>query len=202
MDSRPTLNSTYRWWIPLSYSSKAQPDIVQCGWIPEYSDQVNISLEATENQWVIFNIDQVGLYITIKVGTLISILITWFVYGSLGYYRVNYDQNNWHLIIQQLWEDPREISVINRAQLIDDAFNLARTGLLDYTITLNLTHYLKLEVEYIPWRSAAAGLKFLDSMLCRTEIYGIFQVSWISKMNVCFNWLIWGWCYRIMSSEW
>jgi hypothetical protein len=39
-------------------------------------------------------------------------------------------------------------------------------------------------------------------MLCRTEIYGIFQVSWISKMNVCFNWLIWGWCYRIMSSEW
>jgi aminopeptidase N len=81
------------------------------------------------------------------------------------------------LIIQQLWEDPREISVINRAQLIDDAFNLARTGLLDYTITLNLTHYLKLEVEYIPWRSAAAGLKFLDSMLCRTEIYGIFQVS-------------------------
>ncbi|XP_046648039.1 aminopeptidase N-like [Daphnia pulicaria] len=151
MNSRQELNSTYRWWIPLSYSSKAHPDIVQCGWIPEHSDQVNISLEATKIQWVIFNIDQVG------------------------YYRVNYDQHNWHLIIQQLTEDPREISVINRAQLIDDAFNLARTGLLDYSITLNLTHYLQREVEYIPWRSAASGIKFLDSMLCRTKIYGIFQ---------------------------
>ncbi len=103
---------------------------------------------------------------------------------SSGYYRVNYDQHNWHLIIQQLTEDPREISVINRAQLIDDAFNLARTGLLDYSITLNLTHYLQREVEYIPWRSAAAGIKFLDSMLCRTEIYGIFQVGW-RKWKIC-----------------
>lgn len=94
-----------------------------------------------------------------------------------GFYRVNYDERNWNLIIQQLIEDPREISVINRAQLIDDAFNLARAGLLDYSVTFNLTRYLRYETEYVAWRSAATGIKFLDSMLCHTKIYGDFQVS-------------------------
>lgn len=100
-----------------------------------------------------------------------------------GYYRVNYDQRNWNLIVQQLLDDPREISVINRAQLIDDAFNLARAGLLDYSVTFNLTRYLQYEVEYIPWKSAAIGFKFLDSMLCRTKIYGSFQVGLNNNTN-------------------
>lgn len=100
-----------------------------------------------------------------------------------GYYRVNYDQHNWNLIVQQLLDDPREISVINRAQLIDDAFNLARAGFLDYSVTFNLTRYLQNEIEYIPWKSAAIGLKFLDSMLCRTKIYGSFQVGLNNNKN-------------------
>lgn len=82
------------------------------------------------------------------------------------------------MIIDQLHTDPREFSVINRAQLIDDAFNLARADYLSYSILFNLTRYLRNESEYIPWKSAANGIKFLDAMLCRTHIYGAFQVGY------------------------
>lgn len=172
MDSR-TSNATFRWWVPLSYSSKANPETVQCEWIPEHLDQVNISLEANESQWVIFNVDQVG-----QQKNIFQRISAWTIsFFLLGYYRVNYDERNWNLLTQQLLDDPREISVINRAQMIDDSFNLARAGLLDYSIAFNVTRYLQQELEYIPWRSAATGFKFLDAMLCRTPIYGAFQVG-------------------------
>ncbi|MED6242731.1 hypothetical protein ATANTOWER_009020, partial [Ataeniobius toweri] len=45
--------------------------------------------------------------------------------NQTGYFRVNYDLQNWKLLIQQLHSNPQIISVGNRAGLIDDAFNLA-----------------------------------------------------------------------------
>ena len=50
-----------------------------------------------------------------------------------------------------------KIHVINRAQIIDDAINLARSGLLSYEIALGVTSYLNKEVEYIPWAAALSG---------------------------------------------
>ena len=100
-----------------------------------------------------------------------------------GYYRVNYDRRNWDLLAGQLLSDADEIPVINRCQLIDDAFNLARSGRLDYSVALNLTRYLSNEREYLPWKSASMALKFLDSMLGRTPIYGVFQVNLIVSLS-------------------
>ncbi len=39
---------------------------------------------------------------------------------------MNYDRKNWDLIVDQLNSDHEEIHVLNRAQIIDDAFNLVR----------------------------------------------------------------------------
>jgi len=64
---------------------------------------------------------------------------------------------------------------MNRAQLIDDAFNLARSGVIDYEIALNLTQYLEKEEEYVPWSTATRVLGYIDSMLIRTEIYGSWR---------------------------
>jgi aminopeptidase N len=36
---------------------------------------------------------------------------------------------NWELLIDQLKTDHESIHVVNRAQIIDDALNLARSGL-------------------------------------------------------------------------
>jgi aminopeptidase N len=54
-------------------------------------------------------------------------------------------------------KDHTTIHVINRAQIMDDALNLAKSGLLDYETALSVTGYLSKEVEYIPWASALSG---------------------------------------------
>jgi aminopeptidase N len=94
-----------------------------------------------------------------------------------GYYRVNYDAANWMMIQWQLNNDHSQIATENRAQLLDDAFNLARAGLLDYTTALSLTTYLGQETEYIPWRSTMNAFFYIDRMLERSSGYGYFRVS-------------------------
>jgi aminopeptidase N len=95
---------------------------------------------------------------------------------TAGYYRVNYDDQNWRLIIQQLKKDHTKIHVINRAQIIDDVLNLARAGLLKYEMALEVTSYLKNEKDYLPWAAALSGIEYLDEMLKETTSYGDFKV--------------------------
>ena len=77
--------------------------------------------------------------------------------------RVNYDKDNWDLLAQQLMKDHTTIHVINRAQIMDDALNLAKSGLLEYDTALSVTGYLSKEVEYIPWK-ASLTCKFIYKM--------------------------------------
>ena len=41
---------------------------------------------------------------------------------------MNYDVRNWQMLIDQLLTDHEKIDVVNRAQIVDDALNLARSG--------------------------------------------------------------------------
>ncbi|KAI1889465.1 hypothetical protein AGOR_G00163150 [Albula goreensis] len=59
-------------------------------------------MKTTGNEWVLANIN------------------------VAGYYRVNYDIANWERLLEQMTADHQVIPVLNRAQIIDDAFNLAR----------------------------------------------------------------------------
>jgi aminopeptidase N len=100
-----------------------------------------------------------------------------FEFISIGFYRVNYDETNWNLLINYLEsEDYEKIPPVNRAQLLDDALNLARAGVLNYSTALNLTEYLEKEVDYIPWYSALSAFSFLNLRLTGTEIYPAFKV--------------------------
>lgn len=89
---------------------------------------------------------------------------------------MNYDKENWRLIIKQLNEDHKKIHVINRAQIIDDALNLATVGLLEYDIALEVTSYLNKENEYVPWNAALTGLEYIGEMLEDNASYGNFKV--------------------------
>uniref|UniRef100_A0A672T0J7 Aminopeptidase n=1 Tax=Sinocyclocheilus grahami TaxID=75366 RepID=A0A672T0J7_SINGR len=89
-----------------------------------------------------------------------------------GYYRVNYDPQNWERLLTQLNSDHKVIPVLNRGQIIDDAFNLARADIINITLALRTTKYLYEEKEYIPWESAVRNLEYFFLMFDRTEVYG------------------------------
>ena len=61
---------------------------------------------------------------------------------STGYYRVNYDVDNWQLLTQQLMSNFSVIPAISRAQLIDDAFSLGHSNLLPYEVAIKLINYI------------------------------------------------------------
>jgi len=96
-----------------------------------------------------------------------------------GYYRVNYDSRNWQLLGDHLLNSPlqNELPPVTRAQLLDDALNLARGRILGYDVALNMTRYLATkEMDFVPWKSFHEHLRFLNLMLRETIAYGHFQV--------------------------
>lgn len=105
-----------------------------------------------QSAWVIFNIQLAGLY------------------------KIKYDRRNYKLIVKTLnGENFKNIHTINRAQLIDDAMDLAWTGEQDYGIALAMINYLKQEDEYIPWKSALDNLRNVNRLLIRSPLYGVFK---------------------------
>lgn len=144
------------WWVPITFTTRNECNFTvtkPSHWMKaERSLTVDHNLEPAE--WLIVN-----LQVT-------------------GYYRVNYDITNWNLIIDHL-NNPRtyhEISPSNRAQLIDDAMNLARADLLEYTTALGVTKYLNHERDHVPWKTAINNLLYIDSMLIRTPDYDKMKV--------------------------
>ncbi|XP_068711711.1 glutamyl aminopeptidase-like isoform X2 [Montipora foliosa] len=85
--------------------------------------------------------------------------------GQKGLYRVNYDDKNWEAFASALSIDHKVMNVSDRAGVIDDAFELARSGRLNYTKALELTSYLQRETEYVPWVAAVKNFKFIKSLL-------------------------------------
>uniref|UniRef100_A0A8K9V389 Aminopeptidase n=1 Tax=Oncorhynchus mykiss TaxID=8022 RepID=A0A8K9V389_ONCMY len=92
-----------------------------------------------------------------------------------GYYRVNYDMDNWERLLNQLTTDHTVIPLINRAQIVDDAFNLARAKVINTTLALRTTRYLSQERDYIPWESALRNLNYYILMFDRGQAYGVLQ---------------------------
>lgn len=79
-----------------------------------------------------------------------------------GYYRVNYDDTLWNRIKAAL--DSKsfgDIGDLNRAQIVDDLFNLARAGKVKYSLALNIANYLSEDTSYYPWYAAFNGFDFL-----------------------------------------
>lgn len=145
------------WWIPITYTTQdvadfdnTKPDF----WMRNNDSQITMDLKLSSADWFIINLHQTG------------------------YYRVNYDNDNWKMIIQHLQDNEtyQQITASNRAQLIDDAMNLARAGYINYSIPLDVTTYLKHETDYVPWKAALNSFSFIDSMLIRTANYELFRV--------------------------
>ncbi|XP_022834841.1 aminopeptidase N [Spodoptera litura] len=140
------------WWIPVSYATASEKDFETTQpklWLKgEKSLTVN-NITMRPEDWFIANVQQTG------------------------FYRVNYDLQNWKLLIKVLKDPARfqEIHIINRAQLVDDAMNLALTGRLDYRTALDVTSYLAHERSYVPWKAGLSALGYIDTMLSKGAHY-------------------------------
>nr|AWI48529.1 alanine aminopeptidase N1 [Anopheles stephensi] len=144
--------NTNIWMIPYNYVHQARADFNEFDdfqWLATKAARIATTLHATE--WtLIFNKHQVG------------------------YYRVNYDDRNWELITNALIDNFAAVHRLNRAQLIDDAYWLARSGRLDLRVALRLMTYLRGEREYAPWAAANTALSYFNSRLRGTENYHDF----------------------------
>lgn len=125
----------------------------------------------------IFRMDELGE----KSANLSKIPQKYYILNTMqnGFYRVNYDEGNWKNISEALQKaDHDKIHVINRAQIVDDLFNLARAGIVKYDMAINIIRYIKKEKDYIPWLSAFThGLTFLSQRVsgeADTEVFSWF----------------------------
>ncbi|KAJ9573938.1 hypothetical protein L9F63_008680, partial [Diploptera punctata] len=148
-------SSEINWWVPLSWTKESEglegfDTTTPMEWL-EGVKSTTITIEAEASEWIIFNNQETG------------------------YYRVNYDEESWKLIINGLRNNPDNIHVLNRAQLLDDALNLARAGKLSYQIALEVLDYLQNEEDYIPWVSAFSALSFLDRKLVSEDGHADFK---------------------------
>lgn len=105
---------------------------------------------------------------------MIDICIT---YYATGYYRINYDSTNWRKIANYLnYEEYTKIHVLNRAQIIDDAYVLLMEKQLDILTFLNLTSYLSRETDYVAWYPMFRILSLLTQFFSFPESKG-FKVD-------------------------
>lgn len=106
-----------------------------------------------------------------------------------GYYRVNYNPENWERLLTQLETNPHRIPPLNRGQLVDDAFNLARAKVVEITLALNSTRFLRKELEYVPWDCAVKNLGYIVLMFDRSEVYGPMQAYLRKQVKGLYNFL-------------
>ncbi|NXA15016.1 AMPE aminopeptidase, partial [Sapayoa aenigma] len=110
----------------------------------------------------------------------------------IGFYRVNYDSQNWAELSALLFQDHNSFSAADRAGILDDAFSLARPRLVNYSVPLELTKYLRNETEYLPWHRVISAVTYLANMLeDDTNLYPLFQRYFRSLVKPIVDQLSW-----------
>lgn len=88
---------------------------------------------------------------------------------QIGYYRVNYDTENWKALTGALIADVNSLAVSDRSHLLNDAFNLADATHLSYDIAMDLTKYLDKENQHVPWATMSSKLITIKNLLYRRD---------------------------------
>jgi glutamyl aminopeptidase len=75
---------------------------------------------------------------------------------------------------------------MDRSSLLNDAFSLAESGHVDYSVPLSMTRYLRKESDLVPWQTVYSKLVNMEGKLKDTEAYPMFRKvrSWnVGKMS-------------------
>merc|ERR1712168_1403074 len=142
--------------------------------IPSYKWEVPVTYyfqndKTKKRSWMHVNDDSVNIAWPKSVGWLKLNA------NNTGFYRVNYDLKNWRALIDQLKTDHTVLYPSDRANLIDDAFALAKTGRLSYETALDLSEYLLKETNYTPMYRALLSLGHVEKFLRGRPSHRIFK---------------------------
>ncbi|NXC09182.1 AMPN Aminopeptidase, partial [Orthonyx spaldingii] len=151
----------YIWIIPITWMTSSSQGNSNY-WLTKVTD-TNNQFKLNNSDWLLLNLD------------------------VTGYFRVNYDQENWDQLLGQLRDNHKVIPVINRAQIIDDAFNLARAKYVNVTLALSTTRFLSNETEYLPWQAALTNLDYFQLMFDRSEVFGAMSKYMREQVKPLFN---------------
>merc|ERR1711962_360541 len=137
----------YKWEVPISY--KTSRDSVKRTWLHLKDDRIKIKVDHRDaDDWIKVNI------------------------GQYGYYRVQYQLDEWQKFSHVLQKSPSQFSSSDRTSLINDAFALAKVGMLPYGAALDLTLYLgPKERSVAPWETAFLALDYMAGVLYFNEVY-------------------------------
>ncbi|XP_044046067.1 aminopeptidase Ey-like [Siniperca chuatsi] len=150
----------YEWFVPITWIKTGGAE--QQYWLLN-KEATNTDMTLATDEWLVANINM------------------------KGFYRVNYDSENWERLLTKLSAKHQDIPVINRAQIIDDAFNLARAQMVNTTLALRTTKFLDKEVEYMPWQTTRRNLDYFFLMFDRSEVYGPMQAYIKKQVTPLFN---------------
>jgi len=102
---------------------------------------------------------------------------------------VNYDQQNWGLLLDYLRGPRSQIPTATRAKLLHDAWNLAYAGELDIAVALNMTLFLEQETELAVWEPMFTMIDHLGRRISSTDAGLKFEVSTAAFRDLSGTWV-------------
>lgn len=90
---------------------------------------------------------------------------------------MNYEKSLWEELAKTLrTENFGGIPDLNRAQIVDDAFNLASAGEIPYSLAFEVTQFLDNETDYYVWNAAFRAYEKLFAKAGDSELAILLRV--------------------------
>ncbi|PSN55742.1 hypothetical protein C0J52_04791 [Blattella germanica] len=139
-------------WIPITYTTSREPDFSNTRpklWLEAESQMILDKID--DGEWIILNLN------------------------ATGFYRVNYDERTWSLLANYLNSDHNKVPVLNRIQLLDDAFHFARRENHTFSVVYDLFKYLEKETEPSVWQMLFGQFNFVKKIFQEYDEYRKFE---------------------------
>jgi hypothetical protein len=157
----------YTWYVPVTYVTSNDWNTMNALWLQRNNRTMTLPSSIGSSGWILGN------------------------YRSYGFYRVNYDDNTWNNLINQLKTDRHVFNESNRALLVHDSQTLGKAREIRHAIALQLTEYLASEDEWSPWYAADQTLAYVNLMLSETTAFGKYKQYIQSIVNPIYTNLTW-----------
>lgn len=154
-------NDTSKWFIPITFSTRSQ----QGGAIP------SAWFKANEDSLILENVLSAGEWIHLNI-------------NRTAYYRVSYEPELWKRLVYNM----KELDQLTKSQVVDDAFNLARAGFVEYDVPLTFLYVLSsMPNDALTWAAAESGLVYLTEMVRREPVFELYRAIMISFLRNTFD---------------